>query len=130
MSVAISTGELALMRDDAELTMLDECQIGVKSGGAFGSDPGDKTFTYGDAVICGVDLGLGRESSDGAQRPDVDAVISLPHGTTITAASRIKVTKRLGVAVTNLEYAVLGTPKHGALAIVCNCKLITGSAVQ
>ena len=127
-SLAITSGRLTMVRRRAATSLLDICQIGVKSGGAWGADPGDKTWTYGSAIACGVDLSGQSESADGAQAPQADATITLPHGTTVTAADRIKVTYRLGADVTDLEYTISGTPRHGLYGLVCVCQLVTGTS--
>lgn len=124
----LTVAEIAGMRSEMSSTFLDTCKIGTKSGGAWGTDPGEKSYSYGSAIACGVDLAGQSESFDGSQATEVDAVITLPHGTTVTAVDRIKVAHRLGVDVSDLEYSIHGTPKHGLFGLICNCKLTTGAS--
>ena len=127
-SLAITSGRLTMVRRRAATSLLDTCQIGVRSSGNFGDPSGTASYSYGSAIACGVDLSGQSESADGAQAPQADATITLPHGTTVTAADRIKVTYRLGADVTDLEYTISGTPRHGLYGLVCACQLVTGTS--
>jgi hypothetical protein len=53
-----------------------------------------------------------------------DAVIRIPLGTTVAFADHVTVTKRMGVAVTNVEYYLMGVPSVGVSCITCNCRAV------
>jgi hypothetical protein len=56
---------------------------------------------------------------------NADAEIRLPLGTTIAFSSRVRLTKRMGTAVTNVDYDLLRVPEVGVSCIVLYCRAVS-----
>lgn len=123
----VSTTELSRMRTHQTETLLDACKIGTLSENT-SSTYKSISYTYGSEVPCGFNDRSRREARDGSNARIVDAELRLPATATVTASSRVKITKRYGVAVSpELEYAVVGPPHVGPSGIVVNLLLVEGT---
>ena len=126
-----STFEMADLREAAEATMRDECEIGIRSS-ASGNDPGAVTWSWGAAVICGLSLSTrGEVGANGSQATLTDAVLRLPWDTDVSGIDRIRITKIAGAALdVAQEYGIDGDP-YGTIAnLVVRLKRLTGKSAQ
>lgn len=122
----VTTNDLARMRDDAESTMRDRCEVGRWT--SLGEDERGQekfSFTYGAEIRCGFKPGGGsqgggqREVMPGSETSMYEATFRLPVGTVIENVDRLKLTKRYGEALGKPEYfSVVGTPFLGPTALV------------
>lgn len=127
--MSLGTSELAELRAAAEDSMLDTCKVGTYSAGSqTGPDIAAPSYSYGSAIACGFDAGASDETDDGGQVTMTDAVIRLPIATTVNGTDRIQLTHRHGEALGTAEYyRILGEPRRGVSALVCQVKRIVGS---
>lgn len=125
----LGAAEITRMKAEAEDTMLDTCQIGVRTSGDFGDPSGTASYAYGSGIACGVAKGGGAESDEGAQA-DISAVtIRLPMGTTVSSKDRIKVTHRRGTALAADEYySINGDPAGGTVALLVSATRLDGNS--
>jgi len=141
--VSLSTAELTSIRADAESTMFDTCQIGVKAKVVNTKSPNVGLFSWGadgslgDSVSCGVNLGKSGEAKDGSAATLTDGVIRLPIGTTdyadkaVSSKHRIKVTYRHGVELDTAEfYSIEGEPRLGISALLCSVTRVVGESTK
>lgn len=105
--------------------MHDTCKIGVASTSTDGPYT-VQSYTWGSEIACGFNPNPGGESADGAESGVNVAEIRLPHGTTVTSTSRVRITHRSGAAVTEQDWAVDGDPHVGPTGIVVALKAIHG----
>ncbi|MCC6490678.1 MAG: hypothetical protein IT364_24545 [Candidatus Hydrogenedentes bacterium] len=117
------------MRSTAVATFFDRCRVGTWAGAkkATGPEPEDPAeYSYGNALSCGFDAGSSDESDDGPQSTLTSATIRFPLGTVIAGQDRIMLTQRTGEALAIPEYyAVIGEPRRGQTALVCNVERLT-----
>jgi hypothetical protein len=110
--------------------MQDACTIGALTQGVDSAGGPTSTYTYGSEIACGVNTHPGRGAqgrfydSDGTYWV-ADAEIRLPLGTAIAFSSRVRVTKRMGTAVTNVDYDLLRVPAVGVSCIVLYCRAVS-----
>jgi hypothetical protein len=121
--MTFSATELAALGTTQTTWMQDACKIGVYSSGVDSAGGPTSTYTYGAEIACGVDTHVGKAArhyydSDGTYLY-ADVFVRLPVGTTVGPFDRIKITKRFGVAVTNVEYDLMNPPEVGISAILC-----------
>ncbi len=117
----LDANDLAMLRADQALSFLDTCQIApVVETAATGGELVESWPTYADAVACGFEPTGGRERRRGQGTILItDATLRLALGTTITARSRVKVTKIKGETLsTPLYFGVVGSPRQGKTALV------------
>jgi head-tail adaptor len=89
---ALSAAELAAIRTDIETLLPDTCNILTRTLTPDGS--GGQTETWGTAtasVACRLDPARGREAEIGGQtEPFYGFILTLPHGTALTALQRVE----------------------------------------
>jgi len=114
----------------AERHMVDTLQIGTDSGSGYGNSPASSwAYDAENTVKCFVNTSKSREVSDGTHTTVTDAVISVPLGSAITSANRVKVTHRFRTALSAAEiYAVVGAPRNGRASMQLNCRRLTGNS--
>jgi len=124
---SFSTTELARMQATQNAAMQDTCQIGAYTAGSAGTyGMVAVTYTYGDALSCGLEHLSPREMLPSTDAPTIDARIRLPVGTTITSRDLVKITYRYGVELGTAQvYQVVGPPRRGPSGLVCDLRLST-----
>lgn len=124
----VSTAELSRLRAQAQETMLDSCKLGTATqdtGGPYATE----TYSYSSEIACGFNAKGRRETQDGAQTIITDAELRLPHGTNVINLKRVKITKRLGTALSpEEEYAVIGSPRAGVSGLLVNLQRVVGNS--
>lgn len=125
--MTLSTTQLAQMRVAHADLMGDTCQIGTYSAGtadAFGHVPG--SYSYASAISCGFERkGATELHSQAMTTVNADAMLRVPHTTTITARDRVKITKRYGTDTTDEVYEVVGIAQRGPTATLVYLKQVT-----
>jgi phage-related minor tail protein len=125
--LTFSVAEVTALATTQTAWMQDACQIGVYTSGVDSAGGPTSTYTLGSEIACGVDTASRSQGrfydSDGTYYY-ADAVIRLPLGTVITFADHVTVTKRMGVAVTNVEYSLMRVPAVGVSCITCMCRQV------
>lgn len=123
----ITAAEYISMRADMATSLLDTCILGVP-GAQTGPEP-TVTYAYtGSAIACGFNADPSREGNgDAPQVTQAEAVLRLPLTAAVTQDSRIALTHRNGAALSGTEYyAVIGAPRRGPTAYVCEIRRLTG----
>ena len=122
----IEPAELQAIRDAAEATMRDTCQIGVR-GVPTGDDPGAVDWTYGDVIKCGYHPQTRSETTEtGAQVTITEATIRLPWGTVVGTEDRVRVVSQSGEAFTVPPvYAATGATFGSLATFMLKCHRIT-----
>ena len=111
----------------------DTAQRGTKSGGSFGGDPGDKTYTYDSAntIPCFLDASRSKEAADGTENTRTDATIYMPAGTTLAIADRIKITHIDRTALSTARiFAIVGEPNALPSGLEVGVLEVTGNSNQ
>lgn len=125
----LTAPEVTRMKAEAEETMLDTCQIGIRTSGDFSDPSGTASYSYGSGIACGVSKGGGVESDEGAQVDIAAVTIRLPIGTTVSSKDRIKVTHRKGTALAADEYySINGDPAGGTVALLVSATRMEGNS--
>ncbi len=92
------------------LHMRDRCEVGTYDTDTTGPEPGE-SWTYEPETRCRFTRTTSREVLDGNEHALTDVAIHFPVGTTLSASSRIKLTRRNGSTLTSNEfYEVVGEP--------------------
>lgn len=93
MTTALSAAELTAIRADIATLLPDTCNILAKTLVQDGSGGQTETWsTVASNVACRLDPSNGREMEIGGQvQPFYGFILTLPHGTTITAQNRVSV---------------------------------------
>ena len=128
----ITASELDALRACQSAFMGDACQVGTytptqDSIGALL----DGTASYAAETACGLEmLASGNAQRDEFRTGDgtivnADAVLRLPHGTSIDEENVVKITKRHGTAITAVVYEVLGRPTVGPSGVVCALRKVS-----
>ena len=120
-------GELADLRQAQEVHMLDRCVILAYHASRDSYGLPKPVYVAGDETICGLDEGNRTEQQSIGHVPLTDAVLRLPLTATITARSRVRITRRHGAFVSNPQpvYEVAGVPRLGASGLLVNLRLVT-----
>ena len=125
--MTLSTAQLAQMRVAQADLMGDTCQIGTYSAGTadgFGNVPG--SYSYATAISCGFEWrGTNEAHTVAMTAVNADALLRVPHTTTITARDRVKLTKRYGATITELVFEVAGIKQQGPTATLVYLKQVT-----
>ena len=121
--------EIAALATTQEAWMQDSCKVGTLATTQDSGGGPIETYTYGSEIACGVNTHLGRAArrfydSDGTYLV-ADIEVRLPLVTAIAFTDRVRVTKRMGTAVTNVDYELMGVPEVGV-----SCIVIHGRAVS
>lgn len=119
--------DLERMREAYDATLLDSCKIGTLTETTTGTYK-SSTFVYGAEISCGFKEYRKDESIDGAQAQVIDAVIRLPWNTAISNDDRIRMTKRYGEAITELDYAIVGAIVRGLQGVQVKVALAPGGS--
>ena len=128
--MTFSAAEVTALATTQNVWMQDACQIGALTQGVDSAGGPTSIYTYGAETACGVNTHPGRGAqgrfydSDGTYW-HADAEIRLPLGTTIAFSSRVRLTKRMGTAVTNVDYDLLRVPEVGVSCIVLYCRAVS-----
>ena len=113
--LAFSSRELNAMKAAQEAHMMDRCKIlawSVGSADAFGRK--SATYTAGSEIACGFNFANRTVEVQGESDVVlIDGHVRLPSGTTVSSKDRIRITKRFGSAVTNVDYEIIGEPRLG-----------------
>ena len=120
-------GELADLRQAQEVHMLDRCVILAYHASRDSYGLPKPAYVAGDETPCGLDEGNRTEQQSIGHVPLTDAVLRLPLTATITARSRVRITRRHGAFVNNPQpvYEVAGVPRLGASGLLVNLRLVT-----
>lgn len=89
------------------------------------------SYTEGDPIPCAVDRVQSAvvEVEDSPQNVPVEsATFLLPPGTVVTSLDRIKLTHRMGVAITPVLYQVSGDPFPEPLMLKVQAKLVIATS--
>ena len=116
----------------------DQCKIGTLTASS-APEPSPSSYTYGSAIACRFVEKESVEIRNGTQAVIGDAVIYVPAGTSVTAANRVQLTKRNGVAQSSKYYKIVKDPKAtnqgfgygssiGDIRLIC--KSIAGNAAK
>jgi hypothetical protein len=131
MSAIFAAAELAAMRATQQGAMQDTCQIGVQTSAADAEGQLVATYTYGTAIVCGINFKPSNtqrsewRTSDGTL-VNVDTTARLPHGTAVNAKDRLKVVTRFGETLaTALVFDVQGEPVEGPSGIEVGLTAVT-----
>lgn len=125
----LTAAELAAMRATQAAAMLDACKLlaPTKTTGDFGHE--GATYAEGSEIACGFESPTAQR---GGTLAGVEVALNarlrldLVNGASVTPDHRIKLTKRLGEALTTPEvYRVVGWPKRGATAFVIELERIS-----
>lgn len=117
--------ELARMQGTQVSAMQDACIVLAYSATPDRYGNPQPTYTAGSEIVCGFDPTTDDEVQDSGQVVIADASIRLPLGTAIDSRDRIRVTKRFGVAVTPLDFEVIGMPQRGPSGLVVLVRKVT-----
>lgn len=124
---ALTSSELAAMRQTQESAMMDTCIVLTHGSGATDAynTPSDG-YSEGSPVRCGYRPGSTREVQQGNETVLVDATLRLSVGTAINSRDRVRLTHRFGEALaTPLLFAVVGQPAQGPSGLVVNLRRVT-----
>ena len=129
--MSLSATEVAGFQATASGQFSDECQIGTDTGTSTTEDPDAPSWSYATAIACGFDASVSTEVVELGQATMTDATIRVPLGTSVTGASRVRLTKRYGASLSPVEdYEVLGAPRRGVSCLVLHCKLTVGNTAR
>ena len=104
--------------------MQDTCVVRSYSSTADGWGNPTPGYTDGAALACGVEHGMPKEWQASGAVADIDAVIRLPIGTTITVKDLIKVTYRYGEALGTAQvFEVVGPVRQGPSGVRVGTRL-------
>lgn len=124
--LSFSSLELAGQQYAQQAHMMDTGTVDVYT------DAGDDAYNNpnpswvaGTPTACGFMATRDEEGNEAGKVPLRDARLRLPIGTTITAKDQFTLTKRHGIAITPVTYAVVGTPKQGPSGLVVDLELVT-----
>lgn len=115
MMNAFSTSELAALQATQVGAMQDACQVLSYSGVTDDYGNPAATYTAGAEIACGVEM-LEREPGEvfgSAETPTADVRLRLPLGTVISNVDRVRITKRFGVSVSAVDYALTQPAMRG-----------------
>jgi len=123
-----SAAEVLALAATQNAWMQDSCQINSYASGVDADGGPTSVYTLYSEIACGVDTGktekgYSHDSSGTDYRSD--ATIRLPLGTSIKFSDHIIVTKRMGVACTQVEYHLTRVPAVGVSCITCSCQKVT-----
>lgn len=129
--MTLSERQLAQMRVAQANLMGDTCQIGTYAAGtadAFGNIPG--SYTYATAIDCGFERRFDRKGANELHTTamtlvNADAMLRVPHTTSITTRDRVKLTKRYGTDIIDEVYEVVGIAQRGPTATLVYLKQVT-----
>lgn len=122
------TNEYTEMRTAATAAMRDTCKIGTASASS-DNDPANVTWTYGDAIACGLKVSTRSEVDNGSQATVTDATLRLPWGTSVNTGSRIKMITQAGATLSpSPVYAVVGAPYQHIANVQVKLTLLTGES--
>ena len=123
------TNEFSDIQAAATAAMRDTCKIGTMSA-TTDNDPGNVTWTYGDAMNCGLKVTTKGEIDDGSQATVTDAVLRLPWGTSVSTANRIKMITQAETTLSpSPVYAVDGDSFEHIANVSVRLTRLTGSSV-
>lgn len=123
--LAFSSDELAAMQAAQAAHLMDSCTVDAYAAGsadAYGNP--SPTWTAGDEIDCGFRPVRPREVMGLTQVPEHDAELRLAIDTSVNPQDRITITKRHGVAVTNVTYEIVGDPQRGPSGLVLQLKKV------
>lgn len=124
----VTIGDIVRLKAEAQGMFRDKCKVGVATFSDV-HDPTSLAWSYGAELSCGFDASQSDETVDGAEATITDAVIRVPVGTSVNADDRIKITVRNFATLGTPEiYAVVGAPRLGMTALLCNVKRVTGES--
>ena len=123
----LTTTQLAQMRHVHGELMGDTCQIGTFAAGTadtHGYVPG--SYTYATAIDCGFSWQGTTEGHTAAMTTaQADAMLRVPHTTSIAVRDRVKLTYRYGTDITDLVFEVVGIGQRGPSATLCYLRQVT-----
>jgi len=125
-SYSFSTLDLSGMQAAQDNHMMDTCTIDRYTDG--GTDPyGAPTPTWvsDDPIACGFHVFKVDEVLGQTKVAIAAAQVRLPIGTTLDLKDRITITKRHGVAVDNVSYAIAGDPVRGPSGLLVDLERVT-----
>ena len=116
--MTLSTSQLAQMRSMHAGLMGDTCQIGTFSAGTadtFGQVKG--SYSYATAIACGFEWkGSSEAHTTILTQLSADAMLRVPHTTSIAVRDRVKLTIRYGTDITDVVFEVAGIAQRGPTA--------------
>lgn len=122
---ALRSGEVTRLQTVQDYHMHDSCKILTYSSSVDSYNIPQPTYTAGSEIYCGFEM-VGTEERVGeTEYPDIDAKLRLPIGTVINSNDRVRITKRFGVAVTEIDYSVIGQPLRGSSGLVVELKKVS-----
>lgn len=125
--MALSTTQLAQMRTAHAVLMGDTCQIGTYAAGtadAHGHVAG--SYTYATAIDCGFEWKGANEAHTAAMSTaQADAMLRVPHTTSVAVRDRVKLTYRYGTGVTDQVFEVVGVAQRGPTASLLFLRQVT-----
>lgn len=117
---ALTSGMVGRLQEIQEGHMMDSCKILAYSATEDEYNQKVPAFTAGTEIICGVNFTRSREIQQEAEVIKTDGVIRLPIDTAVTGRDRIRITKRFGVAVDEVDYEIIGDPRRGPSGLLAD----------
>lgn len=118
--------ELTRMQSTQDTAMQDRCQVGVYTAPT--SDDYAlpvAVYTYGSAIVCGVEHVNPQEEHASGEVPVIDARLRLPIGTSIDERNRIKITRRYGSELSTPQvFEIEGPVKRGPSGLVLDLRVV------
>jgi hypothetical protein len=125
--VTLSNAQLAHMRSAQAVLMGDTCQIGTFSAGtadAFGRPAA--SYSYATAIACGFEWqGTNEAHTAIMTEANADAMLRVPHTTSLSTQDRVKLTYRYGVDITDLVFEVVGVGRRGSTGTLVLLRQVT-----
>lgn len=117
------------MRSTQDGAMQDTCRIGAYTSVDDGYNLPTPTYTYGDEVVCGLELapyrGEAREEQASGEVPVIDAVLRLPLATVIDERDRIRIEQRYNEEITTPQvFEIEGPVKRGPSGLRLELRLV------
>lgn len=126
MSAIFTSGELTDMQNVQSEHMQDLATVDTYSVTYNSYNEPIEVWTSGSGIDCGVEMTGGVERYKGQFTDlDIDVTLRLPINTTITIVDKVTIYKRYGVAVTPVQYSVIGNPRRGPSGLQVNLKQVS-----
>lgn len=120
--MTLTATQITQMQNQAGDLMHDTCVVQTYTSSTVDSYR-QPTVTYpdGSAISCGFSwrqLGNTERLFPELHSLTYDALVRVPIGTTVTRKDRVKLTKRMGVAITNIVFEVSGPVMRGPTCLM------------
>jgi hypothetical protein len=115
------------MQGTQESAMMDTCVLLERSTYEDNLGLPVETFTPDSSYSCGFDPDPSTEEMDESEVAMMDAALRLPleAESDLANVDRIRLTDRFGVAITSVDYEIIGRPERGPSGLVVKLALVT-----